>query len=120
MKKNNVEDVKELVMPNLEAVKKAIEVCIDYEKASGILLVTKKGRIEFSKIYKREESRNRVRQLVEESVRDEVHRQLSPIEQKLNAILEIQTGKKIKEIEKDTVPFYPIKEIDTVLRKHEK
>lgn len=76
------EEVHELVY-DIEAVKKAIETCIEFEKAEGIDLINKKGRLEFSKIYRKEEKKNRVKQMI----RDEVQEQITPLNQKIDALI---------------------------------
>lgn len=91
------EEIHELVY-DIEAVKKAIETCIEFEKAEGIDLINKKGRLEFSKIYRKEEKKNRVKQMI----RDEVEQQVTPLNKKLDAVL--TAVQKKPEILKDNNP----------------
>lgn len=110
-------DAKELVTPDIEAVKKAIEIILEFEKTKNISLISRKGRIEFSKIYQKEEARGRIMKMVEDTVKEEieplenkikyveavinnVERELKPLDGKINQILRIMTANKIEEIEK--------------------
>ena len=92
IKKNNKkeeksEEIKELAY-DLDSVKDAIEVCIDFEKATGTELISKKGRLEFSKMYSKKEKESRVKELVVETVREEVQKQISPINTKLDQLIQ--------------------------------
>lgn len=78
------EEIQDLVY-NMEAVKKAIETCIEYEKATGVPLINKSGRVAFSKEYIKEEKKNRVKEMI----RDEVQQQITPLNIKLDKIIDV-------------------------------
>lgn len=109
-----IDQIKDLVV-DVEGVKKAIEACIDFEQTTKIHLIDQQGRIEFSKLYKRKEKENRVREMVIDTVRDEVQRQLSPIDLKINQLLRITANRENNSMEKK----HPTAEIDRVLSKNE-
>jgi hypothetical protein len=83
------EEVHELVY-DIESVRRAIETCIEYEKATGIQLISKHGRIEFSKEYRKEEKKNRVKEMI----RDEVQKQITPLNIKLDKLIDALTKPK--------------------------
>lgn len=96
-------DIKNLVV-DIEGAKRAMEVIVEFEQATGLHLLDQNGRIEFSKIYKKTERENRVREMVIGTVRDEVKRQLSPIDLKLNQILNIAAERDTQKTEQRRRP----------------
>jgi FtsZ-interacting cell division protein YlmF len=80
------EEVQELVY-DIEGTKNAIQTCITFEKATGIQLISKQGRVEFSRLYQKEEKKNRVKEMI----RDEVQQQITPLNKKLDKIIDVIT-----------------------------
>jgi hypothetical protein len=128
---NEVEEAKKLVTPDIEEVRKAIELILEFEKVKNISIISRKGQIEFSKIYQKEEARSRVRKMVEETVKTEIEkhmmpledtigdieRQIKPLDGKINQVLRLMTAEKIEEIEKPKE--HPSdKKLDEVSKKH--
>lgn len=58
------EEVTEMVT-DLEQVKKALQICLDFEKEKNIRLINPKGRRLFSEIYRKEEPRRKLEQMID-------------------------------------------------------
>ncbi len=66
--KTNVKEEAKSLVNDLDAVKRAIETCLEWERENNIQLIHPKGKNAFSGIYKKKESKNKVRRLIDESI----------------------------------------------------
>jgi len=85
-------DIAKEIVIDMEAVKNAIKTCLDFEKEKGVPLINPKGKAEFIQMYKKYESQNKIKQMVIDTVKDEVKRQVAPLDKKLNTLLEMIKG----------------------------
>lgn len=99
-------DVAREVVVDMEAVRNAIKLCLDFEKEKGISLINPKGKSDFAQMYRKYESQNRVKQMVIDTVKEEVKRQIDPVDKKLNTLLDMMCEKaeKTKEIKPEKKP----------------
>ncbi len=71
-------------MEELEEVKNAIQICVNFEKKQEIKIINPKGRAAFVQMWNQYEKQNRVKNFVKDTVRDE----LKPMQNVLTAIAE--------------------------------
>jgi len=96
MEKDNNKEVKDLVV-DIEEVKNAIQVCINFEKVKGISLINPKGRKQFSEIYRKEEPRRNFERIIDEKI----DKKLEPMNQKMDMLLTLMKTNIEKAVETD-------------------
>jgi len=78
------EEARELVT-DMETVKNAIQTCLDFEKEKGIRLIHPKGRRIFSEMYRRDEPKRKIEQIVD----SRIDQQLTPLNKKIDILLKL-------------------------------
>ena len=92
-KKNVEKEEAEELVTDMDTVKNAIQTCLDFEKEKGIRLIHPKGKRLFSEMYRRDEPKRKMEQIID----IKIDQQLAPLNKKMDILLELLKDKEESE-----------------------
>jgi len=97
--KEEKQEAEELVT-DMDAVKDAIQACLDFEKEKKIRLINPRGKRQFSEMYRKKEPERKIEQIIDNRIDIKMNQQLTPLNKKIDILLKLVKDKEEEEDEK--------------------